>query len=106
MTEKTKTKLIELSSKNCQIYKTFPIFSQRKTLATRLFQDYWLKSHLEKMMSPNQATFIKGNWINENVMLAQEIVNKKNTTQFNKGQFRIKTGLSNAFDRVKGCFLE
>lgn len=39
-------------------------------------------------------------------MLAQEIVNKKNTTQFNKGQFRIKTGLSNAFDRVKGCFLE
>lgn len=30
MTEKTKTKLIELSFKNCQIYKTFPIFFSKK----------------------------------------------------------------------------
>lgn len=71
-----------------------------KILANRL------KPFLEKIISPNQTAFIEGRWINENGIIAQEVIHFMNKSKARKGWVAQKIDLSKAFDKVEWNFLE
>lgn len=64
-----------------------------------------MKPFLDKIISPNQTAFLKGKWINENVVLAQEVLHTMNKTKSNKGWLGIKIDFSEGFYRVEWSFL-
>lgn len=56
-----------------------------KILANRI------KPHLGKMISPtNQVAFLEGKWINENIVLARQVIHIMNQCRQKKGWFGIK----------------
>lgn len=63
----------------------------QKVIANRM------KPFLDKIISPNQTAFLKGKWIDENVVLAQEVLHTMNKTKSNKGWLGIKIDFSEGF---------
>lgn len=76
---------------------TYKVIS--KILANRL------KPLLERIVSPNQTSFMEGRWINENGRLAQEIVHVMKKTRARRGWVGAKLDLAKAFDRVEWNFI-
>lgn len=68
-----------------------------KLLANRI------KLLVEKIISPNQGSFVKGSHILDNVILVQEIIHSSHQRQ-EQGML-IKLDMSNSFDRVRHSFL-
>jgi len=72
-----------------------------KCLVTRL------KAHLDSIVSDSQAAFIPGRIINDNVMIAHEIMHSlKVRKRVSKTYMAVKTDVSKAYDRVEWDFLE
>ena len=57
------------------------------------------------MVDLAQVTFVPNRWINENVVLAHEIVHNFKFTRKKKGFLRIKLDFQNAYDRMELNFL-
>lgn len=70
-----------------------------KILANRL------KPRLEKIVSPNQTAFMEGRWINENGLLAQEIIQVMRNSRARRGWVGIKIDFAKAFDRIEWPFI-
>ncbi|PKI47068.1 hypothetical protein CRG98_032544 [Punica granatum] len=64
-----------------------------------------LKPLLYKLISPNQIAFIEGRWINENGLLAQEIIHTMKTSRARKGWVTMKIDLMKAFDKLEWSFI-
>ena len=72
-----------------------------KCLVTRL------KAHLNTIVSDSQAVFIPGRIINDNFMIAHEIMHSlKVRKSVTKSYMAVKTDVSKAYDRVEWDFLE
>lgn len=64
-----------------------------------------LKSHLDKIVSPNQSAFIKGRSIHDNSILAHELFHSMKNKKGNGGLMAIKLDMEKAFDRMEWNFL-
>jgi len=66
-----------------------------------------LKVHLNSIVSDSQAAFIPGRIINDNVMIADEVMHSlKVRKRVSKTYMAVKTDVSKAYDRVESDFLE
>lgn len=66
-----------------------------------------LKSHLDSIVSDTQAAFIPGRVINDNVMIAHELMHSlKVRKRVSQTYMAVKTDVSKAYDRVEWNFLE
>lgn len=65
-----------------------------------------LKVVLHKIISPSQIVFIEGRWINENGVLAREVMHTMNNSKSKKGWAALKIAFLKAFDRMKWSFIE
>jgi len=66
-----------------------------------------LKTHLDSIVYDSQAAFIPGRLINDNVMIAHEIMHSLMVRKrVAKSYMAIKTDVSKAYDRVEWNFLE
>ena len=66
-----------------------------------------LKKHLGSVISENQAAFIPGRMISDNIIMAHEVfhslkVRKRQATSY----MAVKTDITKAYDRLEWCFLE
>uniref|UniRef100_A0A803Q978 Reverse transcriptase domain-containing protein n=1 Tax=Cannabis sativa TaxID=3483 RepID=A0A803Q978_CANSA len=64
-----------------------------------------LRDFLPKLISPNQAAFVKGRLIGENTMIAREIVHSMNTRKGKRGYMLIKLDLEKAYDKLDWNFI-
>ncbi|PKI71328.1 hypothetical protein CRG98_008328 [Punica granatum] len=64
-----------------------------------------LKPLLERIISPNQTAFIEGRWINENGLLAQEILHTMRKTKARRGWFGMKIDFTKVFDKLEWSFI-
>ena len=60
---------------------------------------------LSKMIDPTQVVFVPNRWINENVVLAHEIMHTFKHTGKKKGYPSIKLDFQKAYDRMEWSFL-
>ena len=66
-----------------------------------------LKSSLDKIVSDSQAAFIPGRLINDNVMIAHELMHSlKSRKRVSQTYMAVKTDITKAYDRVDWNFLE
>ncbi|XP_060670961.1 uncharacterized protein LOC132800728 [Ziziphus jujuba] len=65
-----------------------------------------LSKVLDKLISPNQGAFIKGRWIAENFVVAQEIVHKVRTHKGKKDLMIIKMDLKKVYDSLEWSFID
>lgn len=65
-----------------------------------------LKTILNKIISPNQTVFLEGRWINDNGILAQEVLHTMSTCKSKKGWSAVKIAFSKAFDRMEWTFMK
>ena len=61
---------------------------------------------LDRLISPNQGAFVRGRWIAENTVVAQELIHTIKKHKGKKGLMLLKIDLSKAYDRVEWCFLD
>ncbi|MDV3181120.1 MAG: reverse transcriptase domain-containing protein [Candidatus Phytoplasma australasiaticum] len=59
---------------------------------------------ISKIISPNQSGFVKGRSINENLLLAQEIIGDIKRRN-NYENVMVKLGMGKAYDRVSWVYL-
>uniref|UniRef100_A0A803PH45 Reverse transcriptase domain-containing protein n=1 Tax=Cannabis sativa TaxID=3483 RepID=A0A803PH45_CANSA len=64
-----------------------------------------LRDILPKIISSNQAAFVKGRHITENTMIAREIVHSMNKKKGKRGFMLIKLDLEKAYDKLDWSFL-
>ncbi|XP_060960657.1 uncharacterized protein LOC133031214 [Cannabis sativa] len=64
-----------------------------------------LRGILPRIISPNQATFIRGRSIAENSMIAREIVHSMKKRKNNRGFMMIKLDLEKAYDKMDWDFI-
>lgn len=64
-----------------------------------------LKALLVKLISPNQASFVPGRQIRDNIVVAQEIFFHMRRRKGKKGQMAIKIDLEKAYDRLSWKFI-
>ena len=66
-----------------------------------------LKSSLDKIVSDSQADFIPGRLINDNVIIAHELMHSlKSRKRVSQTYMVVKTDITKAYDRVDWNFLE
>lgn len=65
-----------------------------------------MKVHMDNLISPNQTAFVKGRWINENSLLAQEMIHVMNKNRAGRGFIGLKIDFSKAFDKIDWNFLQ
>uniref|UniRef100_A0A803PC68 Reverse transcriptase domain-containing protein n=1 Tax=Cannabis sativa TaxID=3483 RepID=A0A803PC68_CANSA len=70
-----------------------------KIIATRL------RSVIQKIISQNQAAFVKGRCIAENTMIAREILHSFSRKKGKRGFMMIKLDMEKAYDRMEWSFL-
>ena len=71
-----------------------------KLLANRL------RPLLDKIISSNQGAFVKGRWIAENSIIAQELVHKIKSHKGKNGLLLMKIDLKKAYDRLEWSFVD
>ncbi|KAH7516409.1 hypothetical protein FEM48_Zijuj10G0132300 [Ziziphus jujuba var. spinosa] len=59
----------------------------------------------EKIISSNQEAFIKGRWIAENTVIAQEVIHKVRSHKGKKGLMVIKIDLKKPYDHLEWRFI-
>lgn len=64
-----------------------------------------LKPLLNRIISPNQTTFLSGRLITDNIVIAHELVDTMRKTRTQKGWMAVKLDMSKAFDRIEWSFL-
>uniref|UniRef100_A0A803PB82 Reverse transcriptase domain-containing protein n=1 Tax=Cannabis sativa TaxID=3483 RepID=A0A803PB82_CANSA len=65
-----------------------------------------LKHIMDKLVSPNQSTFIPGRWIAECSVLAQEVNHAIKNKKGKEGVMAVKTDMSKAYDRLEWNFIK
>ena len=65
-----------------------------------------LSGLLERIISPNQGAFVKGWWIAENTVIAQELMHKINKHKGKKGLMMLKMDMKKAYDRMEWSFID
>lgn len=66
-----------------------------------------LKLSLDKIVSDSQAAFIPGRLINDNVLIAHELMHSlKSRKRVSQTYMAVKTNITKAYDRVDWNFLE
>ncbi|XP_060669823.1 uncharacterized protein LOC132800353 [Ziziphus jujuba] len=65
-----------------------------------------LSNLLERIISPNQGAFVRGLWIAENTVVAQEVVYKIRSHKRKNGLMMMEVDLKKAYDRIKWEFLD
>ncbi|KAJ8768812.1 hypothetical protein K2173_023716 [Erythroxylum novogranatense] len=71
-----------------------------KTIANRL------KSIMPDLIAQNQVSFVAGRSINDNIIVAQEVIHSMKGFQGQSGWMAIKVDLEKAYDRVRWDFLQ
>ncbi|XP_060972512.1 uncharacterized protein LOC133038395 [Cannabis sativa] len=70
------------------------------------YQKNWLKKVLDKIISPYQSAFVSGRVIQDNILIANELVHAvNNRTMGKRGWAALKLDMAKAFDRVEWDFL-
>ena len=65
-----------------------------------------LRPLLDKIISPNQGAFVKGRWIAENSIIAQELVHKIKSHKGKNGLLLMKIDLKKAYSRLEWSFVD
>nr|XP_048330864.1 uncharacterized protein LOC125422764 [Ziziphus jujuba var. spinosa] len=65
-----------------------------------------LSNVIEKIISPHQGAFVKGRWIAENTVIAQELVHKIRKHKGKQSLMMIKIDLKKAYDRLEWSFVD
>lgn len=66
-----------------------------------------LKSHIDKIISKEQAAFIPGSMISDNVLIVHELMHSlKSRKRVSQTYMTIKTDITKAYDRVEWKFME
>lgn len=65
-----------------------------------------LKKCMNEVVSPSQTRFIHSRNIQENIMVAQEILHSMNKLKGKKGYFTIKVDLEKEYDMLNWKFVE
>lgn len=65
----------------------------------------YLNVVIEKLISLNQGALVKGRWIAENTMIAQEVVHRVKMHKGKKGLMVMKIDMKKAYDRMGWIFL-
>ncbi|XP_042958006.1 uncharacterized protein LOC122293492 [Carya illinoinensis] len=67
----------------------------------------WFKGALAEIISPKQSAFLPGRLINDNIMVAYELLHSmRNRKKEKVGSMAMKLDMSKAYDRVEWQFLE
>lgn len=61
---------------------------------------------MSKLISPNQVSFMPGRHITDNILIAQELMHKFQTSKGKKGFMAWKINLSKAYDRLNWNFIK
>lgn len=64
-----------------------------------------LEKCIPKLVSPYQTSFVPGRSIQDNIIVAQEMVHNTRKMKGKRGSFIIKVGLSKAYDKVSWEFI-
>ncbi|XP_061350094.1 uncharacterized protein LOC133295304 [Gastrolobium bilobum] len=65
-----------------------------------------LKLQMDKLVMPNQCSFIRGRQGTDNVIIAQELIHSMRKKRGSKGWMAIKVDLEKAYDRISWNFLQ
>lgn len=65
-----------------------------------------LREFLGNIVSPNQASFVSGRHIQDNIVIAQELIHTMDRLKRNKRFIMIKVDLEKAYDTISWNFLE
>ncbi|KAK9922738.1 hypothetical protein M0R45_031185 [Rubus argutus] len=65
-----------------------------------------IRPFMQKLISPNQVSYVPERQISDNIMIAQEILFKFKKSTGHKGFFAWKVDLSKAYDRLSWNFIE
>ncbi|XP_040372858.1 uncharacterized protein LOC112194030 [Rosa chinensis] len=65
-----------------------------------------IRPYMQKLVSPNQVSYVPGRQISDNIMIAQEVLFKFKKSAGKKGFFAWKVDLSKAYDRLNWQFIE
>ncbi|XP_026428455.1 uncharacterized protein LOC113324353 [Papaver somniferum] len=61
---------------------------------------------MEKIIAPTQATFVPIRYINDNIIIAHELIHTMKKTRSKKGMLALKLDMSKAFDRIEWPFVD
>lgn len=64
-----------------------------------------MKVCMDKVMSPNQTSFIPNRNVHENIVVSQKIMHSMNKLKSKKGLFSIKVDLEKAYDKMNCMFV-
>lgn len=64
-----------------------------------------IKSFLEKLIGPQQTSFLKGRWASDNAILIQEIVRHLCHNKSSKRSLILKIDIEKAFDHLEWSFV-
>ena len=64
-----------------------------------------IRSFLPELVSPNQVAFVPGRQIQDNIVIAQEVLHKFKNVKGNKGFIAWKIDLAKAYDRLQWGFI-
>ena len=64
-----------------------------------------LRSHLDKLISPNQAAFVPSRQWLDNIVIAQELLRSLDTKKGKVGFMAVKVDLAKAYDRLEWSFV-
>ena len=67
---------------------------------------YRLKPMLSDLVSPFQASFISGRCIQDNILIAQEMIHSMRKMRGRRGFFAIKIDFEKAYDRLRWSFIQ
>ncbi|XP_061376295.1 uncharacterized protein LOC133318322, partial [Gastrolobium bilobum] len=65
-----------------------------------------LKLQMDKLVMPNQCSFIRGRQGTDNVIIAQELIHSMRKKRGSKGWMAIKVDLEKSYDRISWNFLQ
>lgn len=65
-----------------------------------------LREYLGSIVSPNQASFVPGKHIHDNIIIAQELIHSMDKLKRSRKFMLVKVDLEKAYDRIAWDFLD
>lgn len=86
-------------------FRTIALCNVTAKLITEIVANHFIPL-MDKLVSPNQASFIRGRQVSDNMIILQEVIHSIRRKKRKKGSMAIKVDLEKAYHSVNLGFLE